>query len=201
MDLVAFVGTALPPPPSSVLDVGCGAGHLARALDAAGYRVVAIDPEAPEGEIFRRTTLENLRDTGLFDVAVASYALHHIESLHPAVGQIADLLTSGGKLVVQEFGWDRVDGATADWYSRQDGGAHRPSLCWPSGWPSTSGYTDTRRCDALSMDASVRTSSSGGLTSTAVWSVMTSSGPSERPSSGATFRQSASATWAPGDDA
>jgi SAM-dependent methyltransferase len=81
--------------------------------------VIAIDPEAPKGEIFRRTTLENLRHTGLFDAAVASYALHHIQSLHPAVGQIADLLTPDGKLVVQEFGWDRVDVETADWYSRQ----------------------------------------------------------------------------------
>ena len=75
MDLVAFVRTALPPPPSSVLEVGCGAGQVARSLDAVGYRVVAIDPEAPEGEIFRRTTLENLRHTGPFDAAVASYAL------------------------------------------------------------------------------------------------------------------------------
>ena len=148
MDLVAFVRTALPPPPSSVLDVGCGAGHLARALDAAGYRVVAIDPEAPEGEIFRRTTLENLRHTGLFDAAVASYALHHIESLHPAVGQIADLLTPDGKLVVQEFGWDRVDGATADWYSRQHGGLSSTKSVlaeWVAEHERLHGYKEMRR--------------------------------------------------------
>jgi SAM-dependent methyltransferase len=148
MDLVAFVRTALPPPPSSVLDVGCGAGHLARALDAAGYRVIAIDPEAPEGEIFRRTTLESLRHTGLFDAAVASYALHHIESLHLAVGKIADLLTPDGKLVVQEFGWDRVDGATADWYSRQHGrlSSTKSVLAeWEAEHEGLHGYEEMRR--------------------------------------------------------
>lgn len=148
MDLVAFVRTALPPPPSSVLEVGCGAGHLARALDAAGYRVIAIDPKAPEGEIFRRTSLENLRHTGLFDAAVASYALHHIESLHPAVGQIADLLTPDGKLVVQEFGWDRVDGVTADWYSRQDGGLSSTKSVlaeWVADHKGLHGYEEMRR--------------------------------------------------------
>ena len=106
---------------------------------------------------------------------MASYALHHIESLHPAVGQIADLLTPDGKLVVQEFGWDRVDGATADWYSRQDGGLSSTKSVLAEWVADHRGYTVTRRCDALSIDASVRTSSSGGLTSTAVWSVMTSS--------------------------
>jgi SAM-dependent methyltransferase len=122
MDLVAFVRSALPPPPSSVLEVGCGAGHLARALDAAGHRVIAIDPEAPEGEIFRRITLEELGDAGPFDAAVASYALHHIERLDPALGRIADLLTPDGRLVIDEFGWDRVDRPTADWYGRQQPG-------------------------------------------------------------------------------
>ena len=92
MDLVAFVLSALPPRPARVLEVGCGAGHLARALDAAGYHVLAIDPEAPEGPIFRRTTLEELEGPEPFDAAVASYSLHHIKSLHTAIDRIADLL-------------------------------------------------------------------------------------------------------------
>src|SRR5438445_12713907 len=51
VDLVSFVLAALPPPRARVLEVGCGAGALARAVDNAGYRVLAIDPEAPEGPI------------------------------------------------------------------------------------------------------------------------------------------------------
>ena len=104
-----------------MLEVGCGAGDLARAVDAAGYRVLAVDPEAPEGPIFRRSTLEDLDETGRFEAAVATYSLHHIESLEPGVERIAGLLTPQGKLVIEEFGWDRLDRATADWYAHQQG--------------------------------------------------------------------------------
>jgi SAM-dependent methyltransferase len=121
VDLAAFVHAAVPLSPARVLEVGCGPGALARALDAMGYDVVAIDPQAPEGPIFRRTTLEEFDETGAFDAAVASYALHHIDRLDRALDRIAALLTPEGKLVIEEFGWDRVDQATAGWYGQQRG--------------------------------------------------------------------------------
>lgn len=147
MDLAAFVLAALPPPPARVLEVGCGAGTLARAIDAAGYDVIAIDPEAPDGPIFRRTTLEELDEAGPFDAAVASYALHHIENLHPAIDQMADRLTAGGKLVIEEFGWDRVDQATAEWYGQQQGGTSTESVLsdWRAEHEGLHGYTEMRR--------------------------------------------------------
>lgn len=121
VDLTAFVLAALPPPPARVLEVGCGSGKLARAVDAAGYRVLAIDPRAPEGPIFRRTTLAELDEAGPFEAAVANYSLHHIESLNPVLDRIATLLQPGGNLVIEEFGWDRLDQATAEWYGQQQG--------------------------------------------------------------------------------
>jgi SAM-dependent methyltransferase len=121
VDPAAFVLSELPPPPARVLEVGCGAGQLARALDAAGYEVVAVDPQAPEGAIFRRTTLEELADPGPFDVAVARFSLHHIHGLDAAVDRIAALLRPGGKLVLEEFGWELVDAAAAEWIAGQDG--------------------------------------------------------------------------------
>jgi SAM-dependent methyltransferase len=113
---VQFVLGALPPPPARVLDVGCGDGDLARALASAGFDVLGIDPQAPEGEIFRRIPIEELGDVGLFDAVVATYSLHHIDELETAVGRIARLLGPGGSLIVEEFGWDRVDAPTAEWY-------------------------------------------------------------------------------------
>ena len=44
--------------PARVLEVGCGEGELARALARAGHFVTAIDPRAPEGNIFQRVRLE-----------------------------------------------------------------------------------------------------------------------------------------------
>jgi SAM-dependent methyltransferase len=101
-----------------VLDVGCGDGDLARALASAGFDVLGIDPQAPDGEIFRRIPIEELGDAGPFDAVVATYSLHHMENLEAAVGRIARQLAPGGRLIVEEFGWDRVDAPTAEWYGR-----------------------------------------------------------------------------------
>jgi ubiquinone/menaquinone biosynthesis C-methylase UbiE len=121
MDFIAFVIAALPAPPARVLEVGCGAGDLARALDGAGFNVLAIDPDAPEGPIFRRTTLEDLGQAERYDAAIASYSLHHIEKLDSALDKIARLLPPQGALVIEEFGWDRLDRATAEWYGHEQG--------------------------------------------------------------------------------
>ena len=119
--VAAFVLASLPPAPARVLEVGCGAGVLARALDSAGYDVLGIDPKAPDGPIFRRISLEELDELLPFDAAVASYSLHHIERLDQAVERIANVLEPDGKLVIEEFGWDRLDRATAEWYGEQRG--------------------------------------------------------------------------------
>jgi SAM-dependent methyltransferase len=99
-----------------VLEVGCGKGDLAHALDRAGYCVTAIDPRAPEGSIFRRVGIEEFSERGPFDHVVAILSLHHIEDIGGALDKMAGLLrTGGGTLVVVEFAWDLIDGATAEW--------------------------------------------------------------------------------------
>jgi SAM-dependent methyltransferase len=115
MDLHALALAELPAPPARVLEVGCGNGDLARALAADGYDVVAIDPVAPAGRIFRRTTLEAFAETDPFDAAIASLALHHVDDLDVALAKLHSLLRPGAPLVVREFGWDLVDEPTARW--------------------------------------------------------------------------------------
>jgi SAM-dependent methyltransferase len=117
--VVAFVREQLPPPPASVLEVGCGDGDLARELDAAGYDVVAIDPEAPSGPIFRAVKLEDFDGSGPYDRVVASLSLHHIHDLGAAVDKIATLLEPGGLLVLNEWDRERFQGRTARWYFHQ----------------------------------------------------------------------------------
>ncbi len=109
----------LPPPPARVLEVGCGNGALARAVDDAGYEVVAIDPGAPDGEIFRPLKLEEVDDDERFDAVVAARSLHHLTDLDAGLDKIAALLAPGGAIVVDDFGWDRLDETTADWFYGQ----------------------------------------------------------------------------------
>jgi SAM-dependent methyltransferase len=116
MGLYTFVAEHLPSAPARMLEVGCGRGDLARALAQAGHDVVAIDPDAPAGELFRATSLEEFADPEPFDAVVASLALHHVTDLPGALDKIESLLRPTGWLIVNEHAVDRLDEPTADWY-------------------------------------------------------------------------------------
>jgi 2-polyprenyl-3-methyl-5-hydroxy-6-metoxy-1,4-benzoquinol methylase len=98
-----FVLSHLPAGPSRVLEVGCGRGELALELAAAGHEVVAIDPGAPDGEIFRRVALEAFDSPEPFDAVVANRSLHHIHDLPGAVDRIAEVVRPGATVVVNEM--------------------------------------------------------------------------------------------------
>jgi SAM-dependent methyltransferase len=120
MELTEWVRSQLPPAPARVLEVGCGKGELSRALDEAGWDVVGIDPAAPSGPIFRPLKLEELEPEP-FDAVIAVRSLHHVVDLGGALDRIAKMLPLGGPLVVDEFVWDRLDAATAEWYCERLG--------------------------------------------------------------------------------
>jgi SAM-dependent methyltransferase len=115
-DFESFVLTHVPPPPARILEVGCGAGDLARALAAAGHSVTAIDPDAPEGTLFRQVSLEEFAEAGLFKAVVASRSLHHVPDLDAAVEKFDSLLVRGGLVVLDDYAKERFDRRTADWY-------------------------------------------------------------------------------------
>jgi SAM-dependent methyltransferase len=116
MGLFGFVTEQLPSAPARVLEVGCGRGDLARAIAESGYEVVAIDPDAPAGELFRATSLEEFADPEPFDAVVASLALHHVADLPGALDKIVSFLRPAGRLIVNEHAVDRLDEPTARWY-------------------------------------------------------------------------------------
>jgi SAM-dependent methyltransferase len=116
MNIKSFVEAHLPPAPARVLEVGCGHGDLARAVSESGYEVVAIDPDAPEGELFQAVSLEEFATSAPFDAVVASRALHHIPDLAESVVKIAGLLRNGGHFILDEHACDRLDDQTARWY-------------------------------------------------------------------------------------
>lgn len=110
-----FVAASLPELPCRVLEVGAGDGELAAALATRGYSVTAIDPQAPDSSIVQKVPLEGFLDPGPFDAVVAITSLHHIHDLQAALDQIRRLLRDGGRLILAEFGWERMNQETARW--------------------------------------------------------------------------------------
>jgi SAM-dependent methyltransferase len=135
-----------------VLEVGCGHGDLARAVSESGYEVVAIDPDAPKGDLFQAVSLEEFVAAELFDAVVASRALHHIPDLPDSVAKIAGLLRPGGPFILDEHAYDRLDEPTARWYLEQRAGdADAPSsleAClgdWEADHQDLHGYAAMRK--------------------------------------------------------
>jgi len=115
-DLLAFVRANLPAPPLRLLEVGAGDGELARALAAAGYEVLAIDPE-PRGADVRTVALHELDEpTASFNAALAVTSLHHVEPVEDSLARLADVLEPGGVLVIDEFDVGAFDERAAEWW-------------------------------------------------------------------------------------
>ena len=93
-----------------VLDLGCGEGHVARRLAAAGARVTAVDPTArllelaaahgSAGITYRQLAAERLDGLAddCMDAVCAVLGLHHTDPLADALVEARRVLRPGGRL-------------------------------------------------------------------------------------------------------
>jgi ubiquinone/menaquinone biosynthesis C-methylase UbiE len=97
----------------SLLEIGCGDGHLTRELATAFQRTVALDfseemirvarahtPERYGVEFVCREMFDYLRGCGdSFDCVISSCTLHHVD-LRAALRVMRDVLRPGGRLLI-----------------------------------------------------------------------------------------------------
>jgi SAM-dependent methyltransferase len=116
---LANLTSLLPAPPARVLEVGCGRGALAAGLAALGYEITGVDPGAEVAAAARergvRVIEADVHDvSGEYDVVLFTRSLHHAEDLDGILAHTRSLLAPDGRLVIEEFAWERVDQAAAD---------------------------------------------------------------------------------------
>lgn len=95
-------------PGARVLDVGCGGGFVSQALTDAGYEVVGVDPSVrairaarlAEAGRFAVAYGERLPfASGVFDAAICSEVLEHVDSPGQVLSEITRTLQSGAILL------------------------------------------------------------------------------------------------------
>lgn len=127
-ETLRFLERALPPAPATLLEVGCGDGSVAAALASRGYRVTALDESLTLGAAAAAASsavtwvesnflfYKGPSDGARFDSIVFTRSLHHVAPLDRALDRAAALLRPGGRLVAEEFAYDRVTLPTARWW-------------------------------------------------------------------------------------
>jgi SAM-dependent methyltransferase len=122
-DAIAYVRSALPPPPARVLEIGAGDGELAATLAGAGHAVTAIDPKGGNG-VLQVPLAELDAPPHSFDAAVAMLSLHHVSPLGLSLRRLSEVLRHGARLIVDEFDVALYDERAAAWWLRHADHVH-----------------------------------------------------------------------------
>lgn len=103
---------------ASVLDVGCGPGHLTRRLEALGLDATGIDLDPA---MIERAAARGPRDgatgrylaadvaalpfeDGTFDVVVSTLSMHHWADAEDGLAEIGRVVRPGGRVLVWDLG-------------------------------------------------------------------------------------------------
>ncbi len=92
--------------PRSILDIGCGRGHLLRSLQQQGWICHGLERpeftgEAPPGVTLHRNTLEQSQLPGdHFDAVILWHVLEHLPNPATALHEIARILRPGGVVAI-----------------------------------------------------------------------------------------------------
>ena len=120
-ETVVFLTKHLPVS-AQLIEVGCGKGHVTRALSNRGFRAVGLDADSESVAMANERGARVLQATwpefesAPVDAIAFTRSLHHIGDLQRAVQKARDTLKPNGKLLVEDFAFDAADEATIAWF-------------------------------------------------------------------------------------
>jgi ubiquinone/menaquinone biosynthesis C-methylase UbiE len=134
LDTYQFVKSMRPHPAQAIVEVGCGNGYLCLELAREGHDVIGIDVSSDIIEVAERSSAAHPQPPGFgslrylcadvntwqareagFDCVVFNRSLHHLSALQQTMAQVQRLLKPGGRIICQDYAFDRFDEQTACW--------------------------------------------------------------------------------------
>jgi ubiquinone/menaquinone biosynthesis C-methylase UbiE len=134
LDTYQFVKSMLPHPAQTIVEVGCGNGYLCLELTRDGHDVIGIDVSPDIIEVAERSSTAHPQLPGFgslrylcadvntwqapqarFDCVIFNRSLHHLSALQETMAQMQRLLNPGGRIICQDYAFDRFDEQTACW--------------------------------------------------------------------------------------
>ena len=139
LDTYQFVKAMILYPKQKILEIGCGNGYLSLELARDGHEVIGLDRSPEIIEVAERTRKASSDTPGFgklvylyadfgtwqatdtsFDLVVINRTLHHLTELGPTLTKVKRLLTHKGRIICQDYAYDRLNDQTATWmYSMQ----------------------------------------------------------------------------------
>jgi SAM-dependent methyltransferase len=134
LDTYRFMKSMLPQSAQTILEVGCGNGYLSLELARDGHDVTGIDLSVDIIEVAERSQAAHpapprfgclcylCTDVNTYQAADSSFdavifnrALHHMHDLYQTMATVKRLLKPKGRIICQDYAYDRFDTKTASW--------------------------------------------------------------------------------------
>ena len=134
LDTYQFVTSMLAHTAQTILEVGCGNGYLTLELARDGHNVTGIDLSADSIEVAKRSKVAHPDPPGFgrlrylctdvntyqatdrsFDAVIFNRSLHHMHDLQQTMATVKRLLKPEGRIICQDYAYDRFDARTAPW--------------------------------------------------------------------------------------
>ena len=116
---------------TSVLEIGCGEGHVAAELERRGIRVTGIDTDQGAVDAARSLGVVAVKgnwpdvDAESADAIAFTRSLHHIHQLKTGIEKASAIVPNGGKVFLEDFAFNITDRKTMDWFLEL---IHRPEV-------------------------------------------------------------------------
>lgn len=110
--------TVDPRPGDKVLEVGCGQGHLTKALAARDIDILGVDANPNAAAVSGSDRVRHMYADALdfpeasFDAVISFHMIEHVPDVDAALTEMARVLRPGGQLLLV-YPWEPIRGTTA----------------------------------------------------------------------------------------